>query len=175
MTDGQILTAVLSSSLLSAGLTSDVNYYLTSINYKNEYYKKLLDKRLDAYQDVYNFLSNLKTYIHDTDDSILTPYILANGIAGLDQTIINILVPMKKSFWLSPELADKLTKLNVLLVELSNIARLESDADKALRVIGYTHIEELRTVRKLIQKQIQIDFQNLDNVKEFINNAHRVL
>ena len=175
MTNGQILAAILSSSVLSALLTSVVNFYITSLNYKNEYYKKLLDKRLDAYQEVYNFLSNIKTYVHDSEDSLLTPYILANGVEALDQAVIAMLVPLKKSFWLSGELADRLTELNVLFVELSNKANRSSDPDKELKILGNDYLEKIRALRKKIQYQIQKDLETLDDVKKFIKKRESVL
>jgi hypothetical protein len=170
MTTTQILIAILSSSLLSAALTSGVNYYLTSVNYKNEYYKKLLDNRLLAYQDIYNFLNQLKMMIHDTEESTVTPYLLTKGVSELEKIIIEILLPIKNSIWVSDQVSEELTRLNVLLHNLLNKAETFDDPDKALTKIGYEYIGELRSSRKEIERLMRSDFKNMHNIQTFFTD-----
>lgn len=169
MTSFQIITAVFSSSLLAAGLTSVANYYLTSVNYRNEYYKKLLDRRLTAYEDVHHFLSQLRMLVHDNDENTLTPYLLFNGVEALEKTMISILVPMKSSTWVSAELSDSLTKLNVLLVQLSNEANSFENPDKELIRIGSKRLHEIRSYREEIETLMKRDFRTMHDIKNFLS------
>jgi len=167
MTTIQILVAIFSSSVLSAALTAAVNYRLTSVNYKNEYYKKLLDRRLSAYEDIHNFLNQLKLMVHDTDESTVTPYLLTKGVDELEKTIIGILLPIKGSIWVSRDVSDELTKLNVLLHTLLNAALTHEDPNKGLNQIGHDYIVDIRTSRKKIEQAIRNDFKDLHNIQNF--------
>lgn len=168
MTITQIIIVIFSSSVLSAALTSVVNYYLTSVNYKNEYYKKLLDNRLEAYQNVYYFLSNIKTLIHYSEDNILTPYLFTNGIDNFDKVSVEILVPIKSSIWLSSDLSDSLTKLSVLLNKISNEANAEREPDSELLKLGQLYMEEIRAIRFEIETIVKRDFKNLHKIESFL-------
>ncbi|SFR62321.1 hypothetical protein SAMN04488010_1199 [Maribacter stanieri] len=55
----EIILAIISSSILSAIFTSIFNWRLHNSNYKKDYYKKILDKRLIAYESL-NMLINYR-------------------------------------------------------------------------------------------------------------------
>lgn len=169
MTTIETIVAVFSSSLLAAGLTSFVNYRLTTVNYRNEYYKKLLDRRLDAYENVYNFLSHLKMLTHDKEENTLTPFLLFNGINELDKTTIQILIPMKTNIWISDDLQDALGRLNVLLVELRYAAENAPDPDKELIRIGSNRLPDIREKRKEIERIMKLDLRTMHNIGSFLS------
>lgn len=168
LTTAQIVIAVFSSSVLSAILTAFVNYRLTGINYKNEYYKKLLDNRLNAYQNVYQFLNLIKTLIHDEQNNTLTPYLLTNGIDQFEKVSIELIVPMKTSIWLSKDMTQTLTELSVLLNRLLNESRQHINPDEELRKIGYTYLQSFRDYRDRIEVLVKRDFKDLHNIKSFL-------
>jgi hypothetical protein len=75
MTTSQIVLAILSSSFLSAGLTSLANYYIQKTNYKNEYYKKILDKRIFAYEEVETLLIKTRLHLLDHENQLIYSYL----------------------------------------------------------------------------------------------------
>ena len=170
MTTIQIILAVFSSSLLAAGLTAGANYYLTTVNYRNEYYKKLLERRLTAYEEVYNFLGQLKTLILGIDEIQVTPYLLSQGVDYLNKITIDLLVPMKSGVWLSSDLSMSLTDLNVYLTQLSVDAGLGSDPDKELFRLGHERLLVIREKRKNIEALMKRDFQTMHKIEEFVKS-----
>jgi len=168
----QIIVAILSISFLAALLTSVVNYRITNLNYRNEYYKKILDKRLQAYEKVYSFICNLKMMVHDTDESTLSPFLLSNGIAEFEKQTILLLVPIRDNIWLSDELSAELTQTNLYLHSLLNEINDAENPEKALAKIANDKLEEIRVRRNRVQLQMSKDLKDMHNIKRFLKFEH---
>lgn len=52
MESSNIIVTILSSSILTTIFTSIVNWKLHNSSYRKEYYKKILEKRLEAFESV---------------------------------------------------------------------------------------------------------------------------
>ena len=57
-------------ALLSAGLAFLSAWRIKKIDYRNEYYKNIINKRLNAYQFVENQIAVLKTAVLDDKDKM---------------------------------------------------------------------------------------------------------
>ncbi|MDB5013066.1 MAG: hypothetical protein JWQ25_1268 [Daejeonella sp.] len=176
MTTVQIAIAIFSSSLLSAALTSLVNYRLTSVNYKNEYYKKLLDKRLIAYEELHIFLGQFRVHIHDANDNTLVPYIFVNGLKNLEEVSVGLLLPIKHSIWLSSALSYKLNQLSALLNKIEQQARNSPNPNESLIKIANEGFLQLKEKRNEIESIMKEDLKTLHNIDSFfINNNQTAL
>lgn len=62
-----IIIAVLSSSLLTACFTKAVEFYFNKLNYKRDYLKIILERRLNASETLLNLLFESGNQIQDFD------------------------------------------------------------------------------------------------------------
>ena len=174
MTTIQIFALILSSSVIAAGLTSLVNWYLQKDNYKNDYYKKILDKRLDAYNTVEQIIGQLKVIVR-LESGHLCPVICSMGKTNFDQFIVGIVAGSYKSFWLSDEISGKLTEINVyLLQEIDNKINENlnpKEQDKQIMQLGVQHRDKIQTFRNELAEMLYKDFSGLHNIKKFIKSS----
>lgn len=170
----QIITLILSSSVLSAILTSVANWLIQKENYQKEYYKKILDKRLEAYGIVEHIESSLKLHVR-LDNSKLCPAFCASGKQEFDNLIIKVAEAINISFWLSSEISNKLTEINVyLLQEIEDKIDDNGDVNIQLAEIGTEKIEDIRKLRKELTTFLYNDFKSLHNVRKFIRKPKKI-
>ena len=133
MDTGPIVTLLLTSSLISAGLTSLIAWRINKANYKREYYKKLLDKRLDACEYAESLVRVLSGFIQ-TKSGALCPMVLAGGESDWAHFLAQILQVGSKSFWLSTETSGIITEINVFLINgIENLINPYGDYDEELQ------------------------------------------
>lgn len=163
---------ILTSSLLSAFLTSFVNWLIQRNNYKNDYYKKLLDKRLSAYEEVESLTSKMRLLIHLEDGNVCNAF-FSSGRQEYELFVISLMAPSMSSFWLSGEVSSKITELNVFLLnEVSYRIEDLSDEQAAITLekLGVKHRESIKAIRKEIEMLIYKDLKTLHQIPQFIIN-----
>lgn len=168
MTTSQIIAAIISSSVLSAALTSFVNWLLHNSNYKKDYYKKILEKRFDAFEKVKDLAGQLS--FQTQLDNYVIPAIFFNK-EYYDRFIISLASTIDSSFWLDISTSSKLTELNVFLLNnITNNIDYEWDIDKINQTyneLGGNHSENIRLFRKELQTLVNKELKNLHKVERF--------
>src|SRR4051812_3206552 len=108
-----ILTSTLIATVLSAIISTIVSLKLKSLDYQNEYFKKILDKRLDAYKFLETQIALLKSAVLDEDGK---PYhqIFAYGEDEFHKFQSNLLAAIAYSMWINDDTADEMENLNEL-------------------------------------------------------------
>ncbi|MFM2225670.1 MAG: hypothetical protein RJA07_1872 [Bacteroidota bacterium] len=167
ITTTKLIIIILSSSVIASILTSFANYFLTQINYKNEYFKKIIDKRLLAFEEVYEFIVQFKVLIHDDDK--VSPFFFGQGVVDAEAKMIMFFESTKNSFWLSKEVGELITEFNVLIHNIITKAKIEKDKDAALKNLGMKHLDDLRKTRKKIEVQLFKDLQKLHKVENLFS------
>jgi hypothetical protein len=168
MSTGQVLTLLLSSSLLSAGLTSLITLLVSKANYKREYYKKLLDRRLNAYEEVELVINSLSTFIR-TDKGELCPFVCAGGEQRRIEFLGMILRTSSHSLWLSSEVSGLLTELNVFMLnEIDNHISQNGDYNTQLEQLGAKNAATFRRLREELQDAMYSDLRNMSDIPKFI-------
>jgi hypothetical protein len=163
-----IITLVLTSSAISAGLTAFVNWIIQKRNYQNDYFKKLLDKRIDAYEEVEDLASRMTNIVRLGNGKTCNFFCFA-GYKHFTEFLISVRVPIKKSFWLSDNISSMLTELNIFLLnEIENKIDENGDKDEQLIELGALNIEKFRTMRKNIQAELYKDLKDLHNIEKFV-------
>lgn len=170
MTNLQIVSIVLTSSFLGAIVTSFINWIIQSKNYKNEYYKKLLDKRIEAYEMIIFYIDQMKVII-DLGNGKTCHGFLGAGHEAYVNFNLSVALGTGKSFWLSSETAHHISTFNMFLhEEISNkIFNLENK-DESLANLGIKHKELIFKLRLNIENQMQKDFKNLHNIEKFVKD-----
>lgn len=169
-----IFAAILTSSLISSALTSIVNWYIQRNNYKIDYYKKLLEKRIEAYEMIIFYIDEMKQIV-DLNDGKSCHRFLSSG-RGLYTAFSNsVALGTGKSFWLSYDVSNLVSKFNIFLHENINnqIQHLaEQDIDNKLRMLGIRHRDKITEFRISIENQVQNDFKDLHNIVKFTKDIN---
>jgi len=164
-----IVTAIISSSVITAIITLTFNWIMQNLNYKRDYYKKIIDKRIEAYELLDKVIS--QTAIQTHLGNKITSGICAN-IKTYDFFMTSLGVAILKSIWLKPKTTAKLTKFNVFLrnnIENKVNSNLsEDEIDKQYQSLGIEHFEQIRKFREEIMNLVNNDFKNLYTVKSFL-------
>lgn len=164
----QTILAILSSSVLSAILTSYFNWRIHNSNYKKDYYKKILDKRLDAYESM-NVLINRLSDIVYTDKGVIHGMISSRESFNFLFSILHS--TMEKSYWLSDKTGHKLTEFGIFL--FNNITSYidedlsEKQLNEEYMNLALTNFEQIQEFNQSLKRMVNSDLQNLYNVDEF--------
>lgn len=98
---------VLITPLLTGIITFWVNRNTKNIDYKNDYYKKILDKRINAYEALINLVFNLNKFSSiniriNNSDTVKKDYpIFFANMSSLEELIRKIEEFHKEEFWIS--------------------------------------------------------------------------
>ncbi|MEM9672125.1 MAG: hypothetical protein ACFB15_32165 [Cyclobacteriaceae bacterium] len=168
--DYSIILAVLSSSLLAAGLTGFINWRLQKQNYKREYYKKLLDKRIKAYEAVEGIVEQLYGQVQ-IEDGRLCPKICASGQEYFWRFVFDLYSSINNSTWLSSGTGRLLTEFNAFLLQsIDHRIDENADYDSQLLRIGAEQLEQVRDFREKLKLLLYQDFRTLHRIDSFVKN-----
>ena len=175
METAQIITAIISSSVLSAALTSAFNMRIQNLNYKRDYYKMIIERRVEAQEQIIKLSNEMKIMVH-LNNGTLCNRICATGEKYFSNFVILVAASVNQSFWLSEELGDILISLNIFLLQeidykMANSS--ESEKNKLLESLGVKNHEKIRELRKQIDKQLLYDFSKMDKVRCFIKSRRK--
>jgi 5-hydroxyisourate hydrolase-like protein (transthyretin family) len=161
----QLLLAVLSSSLIAGVLGALIGGWFTlrgkRNDYANDYFKLVLARRVQAYEEVERLISMVKTAVMDGDGR---PYHMLFSKDDDKQGVYNLLFAvMSKALWLSDELFELTRELNVLIYK-------QGDEEHGLIEFGkvnYKQIAELRTRMEIMHLR---DMLVLHEVPRFLKS-----
>lgn len=171
----EIISLIVSSSVLSAILTGLVNLRIQNLNYKREYYKKLIQRRIEAQEQILNLNNELRIQVK-LENGKLCNRICASGEEHFERFSLLVAASVNISFWLSEDLTGILLDFNIFLLnEISHEVNAESEIEREKQLIdlGLIHHEKLRDFRKDIEKQLMIDFSKGADIKSFVKSKHK--
>jgi hypothetical protein len=172
MSKAEILIAIISSSVLASTLTSFVNWIIHRSNYRNEYYKSILSKRLSAYEQVNSIVYDLSILINMGD--YVVPRICTSK-EYYDDFIIKVANTNIHSFWVSSRVAGKLTEINIFLINrIENHIGDDDDYDTRLEELGELHMESIRDLRRQLSTLMVEDFRKLYKIRSFLRNNSNI-
>lgn len=161
-----ILTSTLIATIVSVIISSIVSIKLKQLDYKNEYYKKILDKRLNVYHHIENQIAVLKSSVLD-DDGKAFHLIFSSGKEEFGEFQQNLFLAMSYSLWINDNTIDNLEKLNDLFFKIS---RQSVENDDELIAIGKEHYNAIADLRKRLEANVKSDLIDLHNFKRFKSN-----
>ena len=164
----EIFTAILTSSFLSAGLTAWVNWRIQNNNYKNDFYKKLLDKRIKAYESVERLICSLKQLVHIKESELCNQFCYL-GKDHFDRFIISITA--QDSFWLNDDISGKITQFNIFIIQkISYKIDKTKNPDEELIRLGIVNRDKIKEKRLELEDLLYQDLKGLHKIKSFIKN-----
>lgn len=158
------ITTILASSVIASLISLFWNYILRRMDYKNEYYKKIIDKRLEAYSYLETQIIVLKHSVLDNDK---LPYhrMFASNIQEFYDFQNNLHIAISKGMWFNPETEIEMEKLNELFLKIS--FDLEKSTETNLVEIGKKYYLEINKLRDVLEDKLRYDLINLHKIKPF--------
>lgn len=163
-----ILTSSLIAAILSAIVSAFVSIKLKSLDYRNEYFKKILEKRLDAYKFIETQIALLKNTVLD-NDGLAFHQIFAYGEDGFHEYQKNLIVAMSYSMWINEKTTDYMEDLNAVFFKISG--KISNQNDEYVSKIAKQHYHEISKLRKLLEDSVRNDLLNLHNLKNMKKSA----
>lgn len=117
----QVIVSAFGGAAFGALITGVISVYLNRENYKRDYYKKIIDKRIEAYQGLNNFIDYMRiyNYVHSGNKNkiIQKAFISENEY----NTIFDKLKLIhENTIWLSKDLADMFYDFSNLLIYIKD-------------------------------------------------------
>ncbi len=170
MTTEIILASAVVSTTISIVGTFFLNLYLNRKNFKNDYFRIVIQKRIETYELLEDQISLLKVSVLDTTNKNPRPYhqIFSLGHQHLLKTTINLSLANGRNIWMNSDTRDKLTEI----LNLVNKIGLQYNDDAKLIEGGRTYYWELARLRDELEQHVQEDILKLYDFKKIKKNQN---
>ncbi len=105
MNNYQIIALILTSSVLSAFITVCFQWVFKFLDYRLDYKKKVIDKRINAYENINLITWQLGLITHDGEKAWSGVFSSKNDF---DDFVVKLVLLRKNQIWLSERLVDEL-------------------------------------------------------------------
>lgn len=169
----KIISIIITSSVLAAIMTSLFNIIIQNLNYKKDYYKKIIDKRIEALEYIIDLTNQLKIMTHLENGQICNN-IFMQGEESYNYFMIRLALSTNYSFWLDDSLNEALLELNIFLKEnIESKINEESDLTNQFMLLGTKNLDCIRDFRNKIESQLLVEFSMLQKIKPFIKKKNK--
>lgn len=186
----KLFITIITSSVVSVIISSLFSEHQKRNDYKRDYYKKIIDKRLNAYEKLQNYIGymNIVITVKEPDENI--------GIG--DGSFVYLCFSKKEylvtaarktekiiddAVWFSDEITKSLYALNHIFSDVEEAIRYPNkknlehyNLDSSIKnhedfhiAIGIKVFDKMNTHIKTIKKGLLEDIKTIDNVKDFLN------
>ncbi|MGB3869383.1 MAG: hypothetical protein WA937_07975 [Flavobacteriales bacterium] len=162
-----IIGLVLTSSVLAAGISSLVSWRISTLNYKREYYKKLIDRRLAAFDEVEKVVADLNTFVQ-RQDGTLCPFMCLGGPIRWDAFRFKLFSAQENRLWLGKKTSSSLTDLNVFVIDFDSEVTGNSAPQNALEVLGAANASRFREFKYRLHDAINEDLREMTDISSFL-------
>ena len=162
------------AAIVSSFASYLINIFAQKHKYKDDYYKMVVKKRMDAYQYIETQIQVLKLTVVDNIDA--KPYFMmfSGDRKMFFEGQTNLALVASNSLWLSEEMTDKLRQLQQDFLTIE--AKITDNPDNNIR-IGKEWYTKLGEDRRIIENCLKKDLLSLYNVKSFLKakTEHRTV
>jgi len=166
-----VLTSSLLAGLISAVVSAFVSIRLKNKEYRNDYYKQIINKRLKVYGYLEKQLVYLRSHMMDDKDQQMYLKIFGKGEEEFIKSTRHQLLALDSSFWLTRDTHTLLADLNKLLTELR--IRYDISDEEELRKAGKEYNYALSTLRIELEIALRKDMHELYDVDKFFRARSR--
>lgn len=163
-----IFQIVLTSSLISGIVSTIFSFYFTlkikKLDYKNEYYKTLINKRLEAYQFVENQTAVLRNVALDELDNRAYHLMFAYGEDKFIDFQSNIILANSKGLWIDEETSNTLDEFNNLFYNIN--LKIHYKTKEEIQEIGKNYYKTISNLRVKLENNLRQGFNDLHNVEK---------
>jgi len=161
---------ILSSSAIAAVVSSVCSYFIQrsalARSYKQDYYKMIIGKRMEAYQYVEAQIAVLKMAVVDDRTGEGYHMIFNYEDSEYQQYQSNLRLALTHSMWLSENMIKALAALNQLFLTID----VEINQDVMHNIsVGKKYYTQLASARTDVENNLKTDLLTLYDVKNFLN------
>lgn len=165
-----ILSSALVSSILSSVATWLIGNHTQNKSFKNDYYKLVINKRMEAYEHIDNQLKTMKITTLDDDAKPFHSMFYGNQ-KTISENQNNLIIARANGIWLSNAMENELSELNKILFDINH----EITDDIANNVsIAKSYYYKVAASREKVEKQLRKDMLELYKVKRFLKEKRKI-
>lgn len=164
-----ILSSALVTSILSSVATWLIGNHALNKSFKNDYYKLVINKRMEAYQYIDNQLKTMKLTTLDDDAKAYHSMFYGNMQIVYDNQR-DIMLARANGIWLSNDMENALSELNKLLFDINQDITDDIDSNVVIAKKYYTQVAD---TREKVEKQLRKDMLVLYDVKRFLKEKRK--
>jgi hypothetical protein len=125
----------------------------------NDYYRTVIQRRIDAYEELEKLIVAYKTSVVDKD---CKPYHLPFALKSQNENAFMLMgSAMSQGLWLSEEAFALIRDMNYLLFQMP-------DSEDKLIVFGKEHYQKIAEYRESLEVTLASDLLSLHKVKRFL-------
>jgi len=158
-----ITTLVLSSAVVGAVISSIITLYVAERNYRNEYYKRIIEKRFQAHEHLNSLISVLKTAVPDNDGR--SYHDIFSGDGGEYKSLMVELAKNGPDFWVTNRTRSAILELNKEFFRCHLL--LEEMRGDSVEV-GKKEYVEIGKLRDKLEDSLLNELPTLHKVKRFL-------
>ena len=173
MTWEEMLAIIAGSGVLSALITLYGEGKLRSNDYKRDYYKKIIDKRIDAYEKMAKVLGRIGTKAYySIDGENKEIYVCFEDYESLECANSELISILNEVQWISPQTYKELWRLNDVIASVFDRVLEDSKEGKVwtpgdFRDAGLNEFENIKNFLIVVNNARLKDMAKLDKVEEF--------
>ncbi len=178
----------ISSAIMGVVIAGLFQRWQKKLEYKSDYYKKIVDKRLSAYEKLEQLLGNLavtKEILNElAPQRVGTGHIIFycfDNKSNLEKALDNVNSVLNNRIWYTPYIQQNLTELNLVFVKALTTLEYPSEdnlsmynlrrnqiGDYLIIKIGMAVTDNLDRIFRDIELSIRLDIKKLHDVDNFL-------
>lgn len=165
MTTTSIVTIILSSSLISAIITGFITWLIKRYDFRQEYYRELIKKRIECYGTIEDFIGGFTIVGYVPEDGSKNYNCMADNDDYVNVFIKDLGIAIKHSMWINNETRKILGEFNSLSLEYNQliVGREISNRDDEIELmkIASKFYNEVKELIIRLKKSTIDDLRNL--------------
>jgi hypothetical protein len=167
-TAAQLFALLVSSSVLAALISFIGNHVLSRLQFRGDYFKQIIDRRLHAYEQVDELAGILRLTTYD-DRGRIAHAALVNTEIYFKATVV-LAAAIGLNLYVSEPIRDALSKISFILVK-----RPPDPSERDAFELGVTYREKLAELRETLERLVTNDLLHLYKVPRFLKAKRRLL
>ena len=166
----EIILLILTSSVVASALTLLGNRFLISTNYKHDYYKKIIDQRLSAYEGIDRVINELATFTQlESGEIIHTICYNKNSYDAFNDVLSEA---MDKGIWFSTGVSEKITEINIFILGIHNKINANNNT-LTYQQLGTEYFSQLKEFKSELKDLMNNDLESLHLVKGYFKEKRK--
>lgn len=166
----EILEIIIASSLVAAIVSGLISMIQANIEYRNEYYKKIIEKRFQSYESIERVLYFFSTAVTDNRDNKMYYVIFGEDNNPFPSEYYLLVSKLSKAnIWISEKVSNELNRLNYFIIEKSIDFKNIEDGKKYYKELGEIRNDILIVVKTDILKLHKVGKALKEEVKTGMN------
>lgn len=155
---------------------NDFQKDLKHFDYKREYFKKIIDKRIETYERIVRIINTISMKAdYFSKDKKFKMYICFESLRKLRKVNNNLIYILKERLWISPELYKEIVKLNDIIADIIGEIKIQQASGKKYNLysMGISNYNDMKLIIQNINTICSEDMMNFDDVENFFKECKK--